>query len=90
MHFLQLRASFNRLFEECSKGLIRGVERMQQHAAKAKECAAQLMKDSENEKRPELFVLSHDVAVKDLVSMVWSLFRTCKIPSLLSLMTRYG
>lgn len=69
MTALQVRASFNRQLEECSRGLIRGIEKMQQHAAKARECAAQLNEDTEMERSPETSVPSPADAVKDLVSI---------------------
>ncbi|CDJ29128.1 uncharacterized protein EMH_0021900 [Eimeria mitis] len=63
----QLQASFNRQLEECSRGILRKIDKMQQQALKARECAAQL-NEAADVSAPEMSVPCIPDAVKDLES----------------------
>ena len=66
----QLQASFNRQLEECSRGILRKIDKMQQQAIKARECATQL-NEATDPSAPELSVPCIPDVVKDLVSKSW-------------------
>ncbi|CDJ49022.1 hypothetical protein, conserved [Eimeria brunetti] len=63
----QLQASFNRQLEECSRGVIRKIDKMQQQALKARECATQL-NEATDASAPEMSVPCISDSVRDLAS----------------------
>ncbi|KAL8275153.1 hypothetical protein Esti_000903 [Eimeria stiedai] len=62
----EIRASFNQKLDDSSKRLVRGIEQMQQQAAKARECALQLTGHTESSTDGALPVFSASDAIKDL------------------------